>query len=151
MVIMRGQWWLGDKCACCNVLGNLPAKQRTNLVDEGMQYVTHNINFYQHAPVLYCLGYVGNAFICGMIFSIMGLAISVFIKNRYLIIFLPLVIYIVLNILFSDMMINLNPILWWDINLINESNSVFVTGVKFFVLIIVSIIFAIGVILDDKE
>lgn len=123
----------------------------TNLVDEGMQYVTHNINFYQHAPVLYCFGYVGNAFICGMIFSIMGLAISVFIKNRYLIIFLPLVIYIVLNILFSDMMINLNPILWWDINLINESNSVFVTGVKFFVLIIVSIIFAIGVILDDKE
>lgn len=123
----------------------------TDLVNNGMQYITHNISFYQNAPVLYCFGYVGNAFVCGMIFSIMGLAISVFIKNRYLIIFLPLVIYIVLNILFSDMMINLNPILWWDINLINESNSVLVTGVKISVLIIASIIFAIGVICDDKK
>lgn len=123
----------------------------TNLVDGGMQYVTHNISFYQHSPVLYCFGYVGNAFLCGMIFSIMGLAISVFIKNKYLIIFLPLVIYIVLNILLSNMMINLNPILWWDINLINESNSVFVMVVKFSMLLIESIIFAIGVIYDDKK
>lgn len=123
----------------------------TNLVNGGMQYITHGISFYQQYPVQYCLGYVWNAFWCGMIFSLMGLAVSVFLKNRYLIIFFPLVIYIFLNILFSGTFINLNPTLWWDINLYAESSIGCVIFIKIFTMLIFSGIFLLGVIKDENE
>lgn len=123
----------------------------TALVNGGLSYIVHGGDLYQRYPVQYCLGYILNAFWCGMIFSLMGMAISVFIRNKYLIVFLPLVIYILLNIVFSNTLINLNPTLWWDINLYAESNVIYVKLIKLFVMVLMAVIYLLGVIKDEKE
>lgn len=123
----------------------------TLLVDHGMQYISHGVQFYQKQPVLYCLTYIGNAFLCGVIFSLLGLAVSVFVKSRYVVLFLPLVLYILSNIVCSSQLFFLNPVLWWDCNLYNESNEVMILGVEFGALLLCSLVFSYGVVTNEKK
>lgn len=121
------------------------------LTDYGMEYISHKVQFYHSQPVLYCAGFIGNAFLCGVIFSLLALALSVFIKSRYLVLFLPLVLYILCNILCSSHLFYLNPVLWWDCNLYSESNELVVLGIELGALLLFSIIFSYGVIRNAKE
>lgn len=161
---MRRSRYILSKLLTCSVSGGLAVSlplavflmicvkmKGTVLINGGIQYIVHGTGFYQQHPVLYCLGYVGNAFWCGMIFSLMGMALSMFFRNQYLILFLPLILYIFLNILFSGIFINLNPTLWWDINLYAESDPLLVMVVKAAAVLLSSLIIIVGVVKNDKE
>lgn len=123
----------------------------TGLINNGIEYVSHMVEFYHRQPVLYCMGYVGSAFLCGAVFALLGLAISVFVKNCYVVIFLPLVLYILCNIICSSQLYWLNPVLWWDCNLYAESNQYVTILIELTALLLFSLIFSCGVVKNAKE
>jgi ABC-type transport system involved in multi-copper enzyme maturation permease subunit len=118
----------------------------SHLVDGGFSDITHGLGFFQNYPMLYCFLYVINSFICGVLFSLLGLSISTFIKNVYLSTLMPFALYIFCNIIFSNgITINLNPTLLYDINMFEESTFTFNSMYKFAFLFITIFIFTIGV------
>lgn len=75
---------------------------------ERFAYITWNVNFFEKYPLVYCGVYIVNSFVCGAIFSLLGLMLSAFIKNRYLVVILPVIIYIFFNILCSNTFFKFN-------------------------------------------
>lgn len=56
---------------------------------------------YQHNPDLYILLLIGLGFVFGAVYAIMGLALSVFVNNRYVVLATPFVLYMLAHFLLS--------------------------------------------------
>lgn len=108
-------------------------------------YITHAVGLFDRSPIFYCLLYVLNFFLCGAIFALIGLAVSVYINNKYLIHIIPFAIYILLAMLMANININLNPVTLYDINSYSESSLVFNSIYKIVIMIVPMYIFAHGV------
>jgi hypothetical protein len=58
-------------------------------------------NLYQSNPDLYIFSLIGLGFLFGAVYAILGLAISVFVENRYVVLATPFVLYIIAHYLLS--------------------------------------------------
>lgn len=108
-------------------------------------WVTHGKQIFTRSPLFYCILYAINAAICGGIFAIIGLAISRFTKNKYLIHILPFVLYIFCAMFFANICINLNPILLFDINTHAHSSIYITILVKIILILVTTTVFSRGV------
>jgi len=112
-------------------------KNGTSIVDSTIvTYITHGQDFFINSPILYCVLYSVNSFICGFIFSVLGLVVSTYTQNKYLIMLIPFAFFIFSAMFFANSFIDLNPITLLDINSYEETNIVFNAIYKIAVLMI---------------
>ncbi len=120
------------------------------ITGEFQDYIAHGLDFYLNAPFYYCLASVLNLFICGALFALIGLAVSVIIKNTYLVNILPFCFYIFMAMFFANININLNPVILFDINSYAESKFIYVIVYKLILLLSSIAVFTIGVYKNEE-
>jgi len=102
-------------------------------------------DFYLSYPILYVLFLILNSFICGFIFANLGLGISAFIKNKYIVAVLPFCYYIFSAIVLSNFSIYFNAVTLFDIHQYAEQSRIGIYIYDFILLIIGVMLFSLGV------
>lgn len=113
-------------------------------------WITHEKQLFVNLPVLYCLGYILNSFLCGFIMALGGLTTSIYAKNKYLIHVIPFLIYIFGAMSMANICIDLNPVTLFDINSYKEATLLNTTIYKISLLIFTGVLFIRGVKIYEK-
>ncbi len=107
-----------------------------------------NINLYnsiyQESPVIYIFILIANSFVCGVVFSTLGLGLSTIFKNQYLAVLSPFVFYIFSGTILVQINKYFNAAILFDINYYKDLKLVNILSYDVVLLLTGVIIFFIG-------